>query len=88
MARDQRQTGLPGLANLGEVGARKSRDDAGRRAHRLQIYLADSGVRVRAAQEHGMRHAGRGDVVGIITAAGDGALCLWPRHGLADETVG
>ena len=64
-----------------EVGAGDDRDHAGQRGGGARVDRGDRRVRVRRAQEHDDRLAGRGDVVGEAAAAGEERVVLDALHG-------
>src|ERR1022692_1220878 len=55
----------------GEVGAGERRDHAGDLPGGADVHRGDLRVRIRAAQESHVDHAGQGDVVGPVGLAGD-----------------
>src|SRR5207245_6379326 len=67
-----------------ELLAGQHANDAGHRLRLLHVDLLDLGMRVRAAHEHGMLHAGNHHVVDIAAAAGDEPLVFLARHASAD----
>ena len=68
----------------GEVGAGVGGEDPGGLAGRGHVDGGDPRVRVRAAQERDMHHAGERDVVGPVGLPGDQAGVFLPCPGLAD----
>jgi hypothetical protein len=69
-ARHQQRHGLA-LHRLRQVGIGEHRVHAGQRERGALVDTADRGVRMRAAQHHGMQHPGELDVVDIAPAAGE-----------------
>ena len=60
-----------GNAGCRDVARREHGEDAGKRLGGGGVDAANPGMRVRTANDRGMRHAGGLEVVGVLAAAGD-----------------
>ena len=83
-AGDQPPAGQSVDAVRGDVIAIEYRDDAGRGSSRRLVHADDAGVGVWRAHEHGVRHAAKIDVVGVLAGARQEAIVLFAQDGFAD----